>query len=180
MPTKFIDPKPEVEFDQPYRYWWKYRWSADGPLAAWLMMNPSWASSEASDRTVDRVIHFSRQHGCGGAIVVNLWPLITPKSGVMWRNINSLPSKVIERNCDAIRRASDQGAMKVAAFGLDAGRDHPKHTRDMVSAFGDGLVCLGASQDGWPYHPMVRGKLYIPDDRRMLPWSAPATQAVVK
>lgn len=174
MPTKFTDPKPEAEFDgTDYRYTWRYVWDPSLPSAAWLMMNPSWAGLNESDRTVDRVMHFSREHDCGGVIVVNLWPLITPDSGVMWRAIRDLPPTKITANKAAIARVGAEAAVRIVAFGLDAGRDHRAHVMDMVTAFGHPLLCLGTSDDGWPYHPLVRGKLYIPDHRQLSPWCLP-------
>lgn len=173
MPIQFSDPKPDAEFDGNHRFWWRYGWDSNKPFAAWLMMNPSWASPERSDKTVDRVLHFSREHGCGGAIVVNMWSLITPDSGAMWREVPTLPPEKIARNRASIERAGKEAGLRIVAFGVDAGRDHRAHVEDMVAAFGTGLSCLGTSSDGWPNHPLVRGKLYIPNDRQLIDWSMP-------
>jgi hypothetical protein len=174
MPTIFTDPKPTAEFDgTDYRYTWQIVWDSKKPVAAWLMMNPSWADIDRSDMTVDRVLHFSREHGCGSVIVVNLWPKITPDSGAMWRAISSLPPEKVSANLAAITRIGATAQLRIVAFGVDAGRDHHAHVLSTVNAFGGSLLCLGTSRDGWPYHPMARGKHRIPDDRQLAPWQFP-------
>lgn len=175
MPTIFDDPKPTAEFDgDDYRYTWRYTWDGDRPVSAWLMMNPSLADGERSDRTVDRVLHFSREHGCGSVVVVNLWPKITPDSGAMWRAIATLPADKVEANLAAVAKVGAEADLRIVAFGVDAGRDHPAHVDKMFRAFGSPALCLGTSADGWPFHPMVRGKHWIPNDRRLKPWQLPA------
>jgi hypothetical protein len=177
MPTIFTDPKPTAEFDgTEYRYTWQIKWDAEKPLAAWLMMNPSWANLDRSDMTIDRVLHFCREHDCGGVTVINLWPKITPDSGAMWRAIPSLPVEKVSANLAAITRVGKAAHLRVVAFGVDAGRDHRAHVLSMVGAFGDSHLCLGTSSDGWPYHPMARGKYRIPDDRRLSAWKFPNGQ----
>ena len=174
MPTFFTNPKPTAEFDgTDYRYTWRLTWDAEKPGAAWLMMNPSWADLDRSDMTIDRVLHFSREHGCGSVTVVNLWPKITPDSGAMWRAIPNLPADKVSANVAAITSVGATAQLRIVAFGVNAGRDHRAHVFRMVGAFGDTVLCLGTSSDGWPYHPMVRGKYRIPDDRRLTPWQFP-------
>lgn len=175
MVTQFTaENRPLAKFDgDMYRYTWRYRWSSEGGLAAWLMMNPSLASTERSDLTVDRVMHFSRQHGCGGAMVVNLWPLITPKSKELWKAVPDFCVEKIASNREDIATIGAEANLRIAAFGLRAGRKHSAHVRDMIDAFGSDVHCLGVSPDGWPYHPLARGRYWIPDDRRLKPWQPP-------
>lgn len=175
MITQFTaENRPLAKFDgDMYRYTWRYRWSSEGGMAAWLMMNPSLASTERSDLTVDRVMHFSRQHGCGGAMVVNLWPLITPKSKELWKAVPDFCAEKIANNREDIATIGAEANLRIAAFGLRAGRKHSAHVRDMIDAFGSDVHCLGVSPDGWPYHPLVRGRYRIPDDRRLKSWQPP-------
>ncbi len=50
------------------------RWSP-GPLAGWIMLNPSTANAKANDPTVRRCIAFARRWGYGGIVIRNLYAL---------------------------------------------------------------------------------------------------------
>lgn len=64
-----------------YRYTLSRAWG-DGPMLAWVMLNPSVADATIDDPTIRRVRGFSRSLGFDGFTVVNLFALrsVNPKA----------------------------------------------------------------------------------------------------
>ena len=61
--------------DQTRRYLLTRRWD-DGPLMAWVMLNPSTADARTDDATITRCVRRARDLGAfGGIAVVNLFSL---------------------------------------------------------------------------------------------------------
>lgn len=155
-------------------------WDRARPLAAWLMCNPSEAGEEENDPTVRRVCHFSAGLGMGGFIGANVWPLRTPYPSELWPRIKAGELDVAgrqRRNLQAIRRAVDRAHLGLVAFGAEAPRRYPLHVAEALEAFDRphfNRLCLGVNPEGWPLHPLARGKFAIPNDRRPSLWSPPA------
>lgn len=63
--------------DGQYRYDLGRRWG-EGPLLAFVMLNPSTADAEVDDPTIRRCVGFAKREGCGGIIVRNLFAFRTP------------------------------------------------------------------------------------------------------
>lgn len=172
-----------AEIEGPYRFSLTRTWDERLPIAAWLMLNPSTADHERDDNTVRRVIHFSHANGCGSAVVVNMWPLRTPFPRDLWPAIGAIEKAVIERNNARIRAASDGASVLIAAFGADAGRRHRAHVAQVLgnhfyplrgAARGCApFKCLGTTADGWPLHPLARGKHAVPNTRKLNGWGMP-------
>jgi hypothetical protein len=143
-----------------YRYELTRRWS-DGPLALWIMLNPSTADAEQDDPTIRRCIGFSRREGCGGLVVVNLFAyratrpdrLLTVADPIGW-----------PENTFTIRRwiEADEVGLRVAGWGAwwHAQRVRPArlHVEGWAREAGRELGCLGRTVDGSPRHPLyVKG-----------------------
>jgi hypothetical protein len=159
--------------DGPFRFALWRRWS-ERPIAAWLMCNPSTADAEDDDPTIRRVRHFSTVMGCGGAIVVNLWPLRTPYPAELWKRIDAeLTVEADRRNREAIADAIGRSEVAFVAVGAEPWRRFPGTVKLALGAFQRPTVphyVLGTTQDGAPLHPLARGKLAIPNDRRPQRW----------
>lgn len=68
-----------------YRYRLTRVWKVSLPAVAWIMLNPSTADETEDDRTISRVIDFSRRWGYGSALVVNLFGFRTPSPALLRR-----------------------------------------------------------------------------------------------
>lgn len=162
-----------ADIQGPFRFSLFRRW-ADGPNAAWLMCNPSTADAQDDDPTLRRVRHFSKMLGAGGAIVVNLWPLRTPYPAELWKRIDDeLTVEADHKNRLAIRDAIDRSTLAFVACGAEPWRRYPGTVKLALAAFRRPTVphyVLGTTEDGAPLHPLARGKLAIPNDRRPQRW----------
>ena len=139
-----------------YRYGLTRQWS-DAPMMGFVMLNPSTADADIDDPTIRRCIGFARREGCGGIVVVNLFPLRATDPAQLWA------TRYPERfgpNSDAelqrhIRMVT--GAL-VAAWGAEGdslGSDAVMLARRYL---GHRMVCLGMTKSGAPRHPLyVRG-----------------------
>jgi hypothetical protein len=155
------------------------QWDDRLPMAAWLQCNSSTADAQFDDQTVRRMAHFSRMVGCGGFNGVNLWPLRTPHPADLWKMLarGDFTAEIRAANAVAIERAAAAADVHFVAFGPEPVRRDRAHVIDMLGIFSaDGsrpLLCLGTSPEGWPLHPLARGKFAIPNDRQPMPWSLP-------
>jgi hypothetical protein len=145
--------------DRAYRYMLTRRWGP-GPVLTWIMLNPSTADALKDDPTIRACIKFARRDGYGGIVVVNLFALRSPHPGVLAAHtspVGPLNNAVISAVCGR------EAAAAWGAGGSLLGRD--KAVAGMLA--GTDLRCLGLTKDGFPKHPLARGRSRIPDDE---PW----------
>lgn len=164
------------------------RWWVDEPSkwAVWLMLNPSVAASERNDPTAHRVTHFSKAEGCDGWIGVNLYPLIASNPAAMWRWANWQANGPdwyarddMQANLSDIEEAARLATIRIAAFGAQPVENDEAWLGQCLEAFGqpsdigsdEQLYCLGVNKTGQPLHPLARGRMRVPDDRRLTLWT---------
>jgi hypothetical protein len=153
-------------------------WDNRLPLAAWLMCNPSTADAEDNDPTLRRCIAFTRDHGCGGLFVVNVWPFQTPYPEVLWEHLTrcGYDQERRKRNLDNIINAGVDAKLRFVAFGCEPARRYPQEVQTAVAAFESPpgrVMSLGVNDQGWPLHPLARGKLAIPKGTAGRAWAWP-------
>lgn len=164
------------------RRWWTpepKRW------VAWLMTNPSNAGADRNDPTALRVTAFSQTWGYDGWIGVNLIPFVSSTMSPMWKWFdweNNGPDWYARDdlgfNLADIEKVGREAHLRIAAFGAAAPARCPEWVEMCLEAFGqpsdlDGscvLHCIGATQDGYPKHPLARGKHRVPDGSRPIVW----------
>jgi hypothetical protein len=161
------------------RYTLSRQWDEQLPMAAWLLCNPSTADDQADDPTCRRMARFSRELGCGGFTVVNVWPLRTPYPGDLWKMIaaGEATRPRMYANHLAIDVAQLRSEMLIVGFGPEPARRARGAVERALYFFTKGgvrpVLAFGATDDGWPLHPLARGKFAIPNSRRPVPWSIP-------
>ena len=172
-----IEREADVEGD--FRWSLKRTWSRGKPRAAWLMCNPSTADGLVDDPTIRRVMAFSAAAGCGSAIVVNVFPLRTPYPADLWPRLADLDEEAIRRNFEAIDQGARKAAIRFVAFGAEPYNRAPEITvqAGRLFALRDGhqspAVALGVGKDGWPLHPLARGKSAIRNGTTPVRWRFP-------
>jgi hypothetical protein len=162
------------------RYSLSRQWDDHLPMAAWLLCNPSTADAQLDDQTCRRMVHFSRQAGCGGFNAVNVWPLRTPYPDELWKRLKrrEYTAEMLDMNIFSIALAAARSEIHIVAFGPEPAKRYRTRVIDMLGLFcSDGarnLYCLGTNEKGWPLHPLARGRYAITNDRRLVPWCLPA------
>lgn len=138
-----------------YRYALTRYWGG-GPMACFIMLNPSTADASVDDPTIRRCIGFAKREGCGSLVVVNLYALRSTDptalanhphpTGPEWRG-----------HLDAAIAHTD-GPI-IAAWGAHPGTSRQATTvLDVLTDAGRAAFCLGKTKDGSPRHPLyVKG-----------------------
>lgn len=158
-----------------------FRWSltrcwGKGAYVCWIMLNPSSADAVQDDPTIRRCMAWSRRWGYGGLKVVNVWPYRTSSPAELrrWLKVNGQAHefRLYGQNTKVIEATAKDAGLVIAAWGTNGG----VRSDEIASGLGfDGvdLHCLGHSMDGYPIHPMARGKYRVPDNVDLKRFYAP-------
>lgn len=152
-----------ISNDGQYRYRLERTWS-NGPVIAWIMLNPSTADAERDDPTIQRIIGYSRRWGFGTALVVNLYAYRATDPGQLWQ----VPDPVGPDNDRHLTEALT-GVEVIAAWGAMACGERVRAVLGLhAAAPGAGrLQVLGLTKAGAPKHP-----LYLPGNLIPTFWDA--------
>lgn len=158
----------EFSADEIYRYWLTRELGGDRPLVS-CGLNPSTATAEEPDNTINKEIKFARRWGFGRLVKVNLYAFRTKSPAVMWKAAKQGVDIVGPDNDAAIRRAVDlcessRGAFLVA-WGGETQLDRVRHVVNEVIQKRTPLYCIATNIDGSPVHP-----LYQRDDSTYQAW----------
>jgi hypothetical protein len=145
-----------------YRYWLGRRWS-EGPVATFVMLNPSTADASADDPTIRRCVGFSKAHGAGGLDVVNLYALRSTDPKGLWIANDPVGPLNDMHLYWAAEKAAQRGWPIIAAWGANARADRVAQVCRIDGM--DRLAALGVTKDGAPRHP-----LYLRADAQLTPW----------
>jgi hypothetical protein len=132
------------------RYLLTRRWG-DGPLMAWVMLNPSTADARTDDATITRCVRRARDLGASGGIaVVNLFSLRATDP----RALTSCPDPVGAGNDSFIVRTCRPALLVVAAWGANgAYLGRGAEVTVLLTRSGIQPFCLGVTAGGQPRHP---------------------------
>jgi hypothetical protein len=142
-----------------YRYRLSRAW-ADGPTAAFVMLNPSTADATKDDPTIRRCIGFAKREGCGGLVVVNIFAFRATSPADMRAADDPIGPDNDEHIMDALVDADGPVVAAWGSLGSYRGRDHDVRLLTDVP-----LWCLGLTKAGAPRHP-----LYVKGDAPLLPF----------
>jgi len=144
-----------------YRYALWRIWG-EGPLATFVMLNPSTADEATNDPTVERCERRARAMGFDGVRVANIFALRSTDPRVLYGH----PDPVGPLNDAAIMEAVRDAGMVICAWG-GHGNLHGRGQAvgDLLRQHGLDLHCLAVNADGTPQHP-----LYIGYEQRPKPW----------
>lgn len=149
-----------ISADQQYRYNLIRRWADDGPVATFMMLNPSTADAEVDDPTIRRCIGFAQTWGCGALHVVNLYALRSTNPAGLWTCADPVGPEndaFLRRHAE---RAQARGWPLVAAWGANA---KPGRVAAVLALPGmTALQALGVTKDGAPRHPLYMPTSAVP------------------
>lgn len=136
--------------DQTRRYLLTRRWG-DGPLMAWVMLNPSTADARTDDATITRCVRRARDMGTfGGIAVVNLFSLRATDP----RELRDCPDPVGPANDPFVIRTCRTAVLVVVAWGAHgAYLGRGAEVTALLTRSGIQPFCLGVTVGGQPRHP---------------------------
>ena len=145
-----------------YRYQLARRWG-EGPVATFIMLNPSTADAEIDDATIRKCMGFAHRWGMSGLMVGNLFAYRATKPRDMMKAHDPVgPSNQehLERMCHEAG-ASGNGGIVICAWGANGSYMQQDQT---FLGWCDGLwlikpKALRLTGKGMPEHP-----LYVPYD----------------
>jgi len=154
-----------VSLDGRYRYRLTREWDAATKKMTFVMLNPSTADATLDDPTIRRCMGFAKRDGFGGIYVVNLYAFRATDPKDMKRAIDPVGSENDMRLRFAFRRAAEQRAPIVAAWGTHGDPHRVRQVRASIDEAGADVYSLGTTKDGHPKHP-----LYIRADQPLEPY----------
>ena len=145
---------------------WRYllwrRWG-DGPIANFLMLNPSTADEFKLDPSCTRARNYAERWGYGALIVTNIfgWRSTDPAA------LRAVKDPVGRGNDRAILKAATESKIVVCAWGNHGEHmDRAENVKEMLCRQGVKLHSLKTNSNGYPAHP-----LYLP--QRLTPAEFP-------
>lgn len=107
-------------------------------------------------------------------MIVNVlpWRATDPADMLRALHIGTISNDMLSANVAGIRKVVSESQKHIVAFGV-VHRDLGWHRARALEAFrADELLCLGRSLNGWPLHPLARGRFAIRNDTEPTPWNA--------
>jgi hypothetical protein len=154
-----------------YRYRLERELRSDGPVAAWVMVNPSRADAKIDDQTIRKCLGFARSLAIGRLVIVNAFAYRAADIREL-RRAHDPVGPDNDRHIEAALREAD---IHIAGWGPLA--KLPPHLRGrwrvvltLAARAGRRLQCLGVAKDGQPLHP-----LRLSYRRRLIPFDAGGT-----
>jgi hypothetical protein len=157
----------KISDDGLYRYALGRRWMPDGPVATFVMLNPSTADGTVDDPTIRRCIGFARSWDCAALHVLNLyaWRATDPQEVLLGLRggvdvVGPANDRYLRSHIEA---ACTNGLPLIAAWGSHARPDRVDQVLAMPGAVA--FQALGLTQSGAPRHP-----LYLPKSAERAPY----------
>jgi hypothetical protein len=145
-----------------YRYHLRRRiGDGSGPVATFIMLNPSTADARVDDPTIRKCVGFSQRWGCGELHVVNLFALraLDPKQVGKTHDPGGPENQVW------IERSVAPADIVICAWGnLGQLMRHDETVLGWVKDICEPM-CLGVTKRGHPRHP-----LYVPYTTKLVPF----------
>lgn len=144
----------------------------------YVMCNPSTADAFADDPTITKCKKIAAVQGYGQLVVVNLWSYRTSEPRLLIAAANNgIEITGGVTNWAWMRFHMERASKVIVAWGAIAANvpgyeDRVRALRLDAAALDLDLFCLGVTKDGYPKHPMARGKSRIPDDQPLVRWHA--------
>lgn len=151
--TELLESTATISADGQYRYDLVRRWT-EGPLALWVMLNPSTADATEDDKTIQQCTAFSHREHCAGLAVVNLYALRATDPKELSLHPDPVGPDNVERLTFWLGQPDDVVARVIVAWGdsIPTNRPHPQVLL-LADRFHRPTYCLGAIRKGRPRHP---------------------------
>ena len=157
-----------LDKEERYRYTLGRTWDCDKERLLFVMLNPSKADANIDDPTIVSCMKFAKRWGYGGLVVGNLFALRSPHP----RDLFQHSDPVGPDNDYHLQRLAEDCKTVVAAWGTPAKafslfRERQAYVKELLQGR---MKCLGRTTEGYPKHPMARGRHRVPDDATLRPF----------
>lgn len=153
------------------RFWLGRSTGLDSPRRLFICaVQPSDADETSNDPTISREIAFARLWGFGWLDKVNLNDLCSPDPKTLYA---AGSDSVTDENDDYVTAAAARCDLHLCAWGT-----HGAHyargakMKRLLTARGFTLYVLGLTKEGYPIHPLARGKHRVPNDAQPMEWTS--------
>jgi hypothetical protein len=139
-----------------------------GPVATFIMLNPSTADHEVDDPTIRRCLAFCRRWGCADLHVANLFAFRATNPAELRRTYDPVGPENRTYVRQLVEKAMEQlipGPVVCAWGEHGAFMDQDKTVLDWIADLCEPM-CLGLTRNGQPRHP-----LYLPYSARLIPFA---------
>lgn len=143
-----------------YRYALSRTWDDTTAPVAFIMLNPSTATEERNDPTIERCERRARMMGAGGLLIGNLFAFRATRPS----DLKAADAPVGAENDAELIKICARAGMCIAAWGVH-GTLLQRHL-DILSILPRPLHCLGLTKHGHPRHP-----LYVSYDIQPIKWT---------
>jgi hypothetical protein len=152
-----------------YRYHLWREWNPDGLRMLLIMLNPSLADQLRDDPTITKSIAIARNLGCGRLDVGNLAAFRSPHPA----DLRLAADPVGPGNDRHLARMLANAGMVVCAWGANASlvQGRVQVIARLVKRAGVPTYALKLTNDGFPSHPLARGKGFIPTTVQPIPFA---------
>jgi hypothetical protein len=151
-----------------YRYHLWRLWDASLPRMLLIMLNPSTADHERDDHTITKSIAIARHLGCGRLDVGNLAAWRSPHPA----DLRAAADPIGPHNDRHLRRLLRNTDLVVCAWGANSGAlpGRPEAVGKLIRKAGHAAYALKLTGEGYPSHPLARGKGFIPVEVDLIPY----------
>ena len=137
-----------ISKNKKYRYELSRVWS-ESPKITFIMLNPSVGDETFDDKTIKRLIFFTKKFGYGGFYVGNIFPNINTKVSDLYLDLSHDKKK----NRKYVSSMIDKSESVVYAWGKTI--NNPPNWIDKIV---DKPLCFGFNKNGTPKHPLYLRK----------------------
>jgi len=146
--------------DNLYRYLLWRRWDSRNGLALWILLNPSTATADRNDPTVERCQRRTLEMGYGGIIIANLFALRSTDPHVLYGNKRAVGAD----NDRWIELAAAAAQRVYCGWGIHGGyKGRSTRVRSVLKGLGVLPYCLGTTKEGEPRHPLYVSYAVLPE-----------------
>lgn len=150
---ELVESSATISDDGVYRYDLVRRW-AHGPLALWVMLNPSVADADRGDHTLTICTKISQREGCAGLALVNLYALRATDPTELADHVDPVGPDNVAHLERWLAEPPDVVSHVIVAWGdsIPGNKPHPQVLL-LADRANQPTYCLGTTRKGRPRHP---------------------------
>lgn len=148
-----------LSHDRKFRYTLHRIWDGSLPLLNWILVNPSTADASVDDRTIKRLIAFTKESNIGkfgGIMVLNLFSFRTKSPKILKEEAGDDVWSVIGPKTNSYLKSLENDHSAHVVFGWGTNGSLGNRDRDVIKLFKNhpNVYCLDITKFGHPGHPL--------------------------